>query len=126
MRTPTSTIGKASDATLLKLAGLLLLAGFLLQFTVTVLFHPSGNEDTHEHIFAEYAASDEWVAVHIGQFVGVMTALGGLLMICRLAASGPASALVSRFAVGAVLVTAGVWATLQGLDGVALKEAVDS
>ena len=56
------------------MAGGLLTGGLLLTGVFTVL-HPSGAEENHEFIFAEYAASDAWVAVHLGQFVGVLLGL---------------------------------------------------
>jgi hypothetical protein len=52
----------ASEKVLLRLAGGLLVAGFLV-FVVVTQFHPSGEEDNHPVIFAKYADSDPWVAV---------------------------------------------------------------
>ena len=72
-----------SEGGLLTLAGGLLLGGFVLNALVTSLFHPSGSEDDHPEIFAEYADSDAWVAIHVGQFAGVIIALAGLLVLYR-------------------------------------------
>lgn len=72
-----------SERNLLRLAGALLFGGFLLTLVVTHA-HPSGDDDNHRVIFAKYADSGSWVAVHLGQFAGVLLALGGLLVLYRL------------------------------------------
>ncbi len=46
-----------------------------------MIFHPTGEEDNHESIFSEYAASDAWVATHFAEFVLVLLALSGLLVL---------------------------------------------
>lgn len=108
----------------LRLSGGLLLLGFLVNAVFT-MFHPSGSEDDHEAIFAEYADSGAWIAVHIGQFVGVLMALAGLFVLNRALRARGAAAL-AQLAAGAAVATAATWAILQGLDGVALKQAVDA
>lgn len=113
-----------SDRGELKLSGALLLGGFLLNAVVTMLFHPTGDENDHEAIFTEYADSGGWVATHLGQFVGVLIALGGLLVLYR--ALRPDAPQLALFGAGATIATAATWAILQGLDGVALKQAVDA
>jgi hypothetical protein len=53
---------------------------------VSTLFHPS-SEDPANHllVFADYANDDSWVAVHIGQFAGViMIVAGGFVALYRL------------------------------------------
>jgi len=67
----------SSERGLLTLAGSLLVAGFLLYVIVTQ-FHPKGDENDHPLIFQKYADSDGWVAIHFGQFAGVLIAIGGL------------------------------------------------
>jgi hypothetical protein len=58
-----------------------LLGGFVLNAVVTMAFHPSGDEDDHEAIFTEYADSGGWVAIHLGQFAGVLIVLAGFLVL---------------------------------------------
>jgi hypothetical protein len=42
------------------------------------MVHPSSQPLTnHPLVFAEYAASETWVAAHIGQFAGVMLVFAG-------------------------------------------------
>jgi hypothetical protein len=114
-----------SERSALRLTGALLLGGFLLNLVAT-LFHPTGAEDDHPAIFREYAESDPWVAVHLGQFVGVLIALAGLLVLYRaLKVRGRVLAL-ARFAATSTIATAATWAIPQGVDGVALKQAVDA
>jgi hypothetical protein len=107
----------------LTLAGAFLVGGLLLNL-VSTLAHPSGDEDNHEAIFAKYADSGTWVAVHLGQFVGVSLALGGLLVLYRAMHAGGHTPLLGMVAAAATVATAAAWAVLQGLDGVALKQAV--
>jgi hypothetical protein len=114
-----------SERALLRLAGSLLLGGFFLNLVVTQ-FHPSGEENNHPVIFAKYAASDAWVAVHFGQFAGVLIALGGLLVLGRALASRERSPLLARCALATTVGTAATWAVLQAVDGVALKQAVEA
>jgi hypothetical protein len=110
----------------LRLAGLLLVGGFLLNAIVTMTLHPSGEEDDHEAIFTEYADSGAWVGAHLGQFAGVVIALAGLLVLYGVLRGRGGADVLARFAAAATIATAAVWAVLQGLDGVALKQAVDA
>lgn len=103
-----------------------LVSGGLLLTVVATMFHPGGREDVHRVIFAEYAASDTWVAVHLVQFLGVLVALAGLLVLYDAARRAGGPSVLARLAAAATVATAAVWAVLQGLDGVALKQAVDA
>jgi Domain of unknown function (DUF4386) len=108
----------------LRLAGALLLAGFVVNGIQRMLLHPSGAEDDHQAIFTEYAESDVWVATHFAEFVLVLVAFAGLLVLCWVVrVEAP---YLAPLAAGAVIVTSATWAVLQGVDGVALKQAVDA
>lgn len=115
-----------SQRGLLSLAGGLLLGGFVLNALVTSLFHPAGSEDDHPVIFREYADSDAWVAIHFGQFIAVLIALAGLLVLYRAMRELGVATVLALLAAGATAMTAAVWAALQGVDGIALKQAVDA
>lgn len=106
-------------------AGALIVAGMLVNAGST-LAHPAGDEDNHRAIFAEYADSDAWVTVHLGQFVGILLALAGLLVLSRAMRDAGRPVLLAQLAAAATVATAAVWAVLQGLDGVGLKEAADA
>jgi hypothetical protein len=89
-----------------------------------MLFHPAGDEDNHEAIFTEYAESATWEWVHLGQFVGVLLALGGLLLLYPVLR--PRVHALALCAAGLTVATAAGWSVLQAVDGVALKQAVDA
>jgi hypothetical protein len=108
----------------LTLSGALLLSGFVVNAIQRMIFHPTGEEDNHEVIFTEYAASDAWVATHFAEFLLVLVALAGLLVLCRaLRRETPYLALLSA---GALIASGAAWAALQAVDGVTLKQAVDA
>ena len=68
------------DRTSLRLSATLLLVGQLLYVVVT-LFHADGDANNHPAIFAEYAGSGIWTAVHVGQFACMAIMLAGLLAL---------------------------------------------
>ena len=96
----------------------------------TIGFH-AGTMDPMDNpvVFAVYAESDSWIAAHIGQFAGVMLVFaGGFLALHRLlvkSESGTASAL-AWLGFAAAILTASTFAILQGVDGIALKMAVNT
>jgi hypothetical protein len=118
----------ATDAQrgLLRLAGGLLIAGFALFGLITPLFHPKHDENNHPLIFGKYDDSQAWVAVHMGQFVAVLIALGGFIVLHRFLETRGKDVVLARLAFAATIATAAVWAVLQAVDGTALKEATDA
>src|SRR4051794_39928252 len=60
-----------------------LVAG-LVVFEVTSTLHVTGPDlNDNAAIFRTYAASDGWVAVHLGQLAGGLLVLGGLVALYR-------------------------------------------
>ena len=116
--------GTSGSRAALTLSGALLLAGFVVNGIQRMLLHPSGEEDDHEAIFTEYADSDAWVATHLAEFVLVLVAFAGLLVLCR--ALRPETPHLTLLAAGAIIATGAIWAVLQAVDGVTLKQAVDA
>lgn len=108
----------------LTLSGTLLVVGFVVNGIQRMIWHPTGEEDDHEAIFTEYAASDAWEATHFAEFVLVLVTFAGLLVLCR--ALRPKTPYLALLAAGAIVVTAAAWTALQAVDGVALKQAVDA
>lgn len=111
----------------LRLSAVLLLVGFLGS-VVAGLLHPShGDPNNHATAFADYANSANWTAVHLGQFVGLAVLVAGLLVlfIALNLQSGP-SGWAGRFGAVSAVVTLALSGVLQAVDGVALKQAVDS
>src|ERR687888_1112362 len=64
----------------LRLSATLLLVGQLLYIVVTQ-FHTGGDANDHPAIFAAYAGSGIWTAVHVGQFAAMAIVLAGLLAL---------------------------------------------
>lgn len=122
-RRPTST--RASDLGSARVAGGLLVGGFLIN-AIATMFHPSGAEDDHESIFAEYADSSSWEAVHVGQLLGVLMALAGLLIIYRALRASDQAPVLSQVAAAATIITGATMVVLQAIDGVALKQATNA
>jgi Domain of unknown function (DUF4386) len=106
------------------LSGALLVVGFVVNAIQMMLLHPTGAEDDHEAIFSEYAASDAWVGTHLAEFVLILVAFAGLLVLCN--ALRPETPHLALLAAGAIIATAAIWAVLQAVDGVTLKQAVDA
>lgn len=110
----------------LRLAGGLLVGGFLVLAIVTQFFHPSGDEDNHPVIFAEYARSDSWIAVHFLQTAGVLIALGGLVLLYHALELRGELQVLARCALVTTIAAAAIYAALQAVDGITLKQAVDA
>jgi hypothetical protein len=64
----------------LRLSATLLLVGQLLYVVVT-LFHTGGDANNHPAIFAAYAGSGIWTAVHVVQFACMAIMLAGLFAL---------------------------------------------
>src|SRR6476659_240632 len=116
-----------ADRPLLRLAATLLLGGLLLTFGVG-LFHPDTRDpNNHAAEFALYAQSQVWTAVHLGQFIGMVIIIGGLLVLyfaLNPQTQGPVWA--SRCGAIAAVIALSLYGALQAVDGVALKHAVDA
>jgi hypothetical protein len=89
----------------LALSGALLLVGFVVNAIQRTLLHPLGAADDHKAIFTEYAASDVWVATHLAEFLLVLVAFAGLLVLCR--TLRPEAPYLTLLAAGAIAATAG-------------------
>ncbi len=116
--------GTSADRSVLTLSGALLLSGIAVNAVQRMIFHPAGEEDNHEAIFTEYAASDAWVATHVAEFVLVLVALAGLLVLGH--ALGRETPYLALLAAGALIASGAVWTALQAVDGITLKQTVDA
>ncbi len=116
-----------TERTGLRLAATLLFAGELLSFLVGI-FHPSREApNDHPAVFAEYAGSATWTAVHLGQFVGMAIVLAGLLVLfVILNADAERPGWASAFGAVLAVATLVLYGVLQAVDGVTLKQAVDA
>ncbi len=111
----------------LRLAGTLAFAGFAVS-VIAGLFHAdTANANDHPATFVEYARSGIWTAAHLGQFAGMALLISGLLvLLVILKAPDGAMAWAARFGVAAAVAALALYASLQAVDGVALKHAVDA
>jgi Domain of unknown function (DUF4386) len=108
----------------LRLSATLLLGGQLL-FIVVGLFHADGDANNHPAVFALYAGSGSWTIVHLGQFVGMAILLAGLLaLFFALDVPAGAGRWAGRFGAASAVAALALYGVLQGVDGVALKQAV--
>ena len=111
---------------LLRLAAILVLIGGVLVTIVVGFLHPGGGS-TYEEVLAGWAASGDWVAIHLAQFVGMAGMLSGLIaLFFALNLAEGFARWVGFFAV----ISAGLALALDGVtfavDGVANKFAANA
>ncbi len=127
--TNSTTTNNLSQRPILIFGSISFIAGAIIMILSTMI-HPSGEDPfNHPLVLAEYAHSELWVGIHIGQFAGTMMVfVGGFVTIYRLLTNAESSAISLLGLVGFALaiITASTFAILQAVDGVALKFAVDS
>lgn len=119
-------MNRTADRTALRLSATLLLVGQLLYIVVTQ-FHADGVANDHPAVFAEYAGSGIWTAVHVGQFAATAIVIAGLVALffaLDVRASAPRWA--ARFGAGSAVVALALYGVVMAVDGVALKQAVDA
>jgi hypothetical protein len=99
----------------------------IIVYVVSTAIHPSGEVMNNPVIFRVYAQDDSWIAVHFGQWLGVMLLFGGFVALYYSITTNSASGagVVARFGLAAAVLTAASLTMLQAVDGVALKWAVD-
>ena len=118
--------GGPSDRASLRLSATLLIVGQLLYIVVT-LFHPGGDANNHPAVFAAYAQSGTWTAVHMGQFACMAILLGGLFALFFALDTQPGTARwAGRFGAASAAVTLALNGGVLAVDGVALKQAVNA
>ncbi|MFE4544399.1 DUF4386 family protein [Arthrobacter sp. NPDC056727] len=110
-----------------RLAAVLMVSGVVVSFAAGAL-HPEGaNANDHSAAFAEYARSDLWIGVHLGQFVGMAALIAGLLVLGSVAGAEPGRpAWAARLGSWAAAAALALYGALQAVDGVALKHSVDA
>lgn len=114
------------DGASLRLSATLLLVGQLLYVVVT-LFHTGGEANHHSAIFAAYAASGVWTAVHVAQFACMAIMLAGLLaLFSAVDVHAGAARLVARLGAATTTATLALYGAVLAVDGVALKQAVNA
>jgi hypothetical protein len=114
------------DRTALRLSAALLLSGQLLYVLVTLL-HTGGEANDHHAIFAAYAGSRNWTAVHVAQFACMAIFIAGWIALFFALDDRVGIAMwASRFGAASAGVALALYAAVLAVDGVALKQAVDA
>ena len=117
---------RAFDRKSVRVAATLLLVGQLLYIVITQ-FHAGGDANNHPAVFAAYAGSGIWTAVHVGQFAATAILLAGLFALFFALDVGAGTARwASRFGVASAAVTLALYGVVMAVDGVALKQAVNA
>ena len=112
------------DRPTLRLSATLLLVGQLLYVVVTLL-HTGGAANHHAAIFAAYAGSALWTAVHVAQFACMAIMLAGLFALFFALDLAPARpSLASRLGAASTTATLALYGLVLAVDGVGLKQTV--
>jgi hypothetical protein len=78
-------------------------------------------------VFREYAHSNIWTTVHLGEYFGFLLLLGGLVALYySVSAKRGVGAGLAPFGLAAAVTAASSFTVLQAVDGIALKRAVDA
>lgn len=119
--------GRTEPAASFRLAASLLFAGVVLSLAAGIL-HPEGaSANDHVAAFTEYAASDLWIGVHLGQFAGMAVLIAGLFVLGSTLDDVPGHApWTARLGTLAAAAALALYGGLQAVDGVALKHSVDA
>jgi hypothetical protein len=107
-------------------AGTLIIGGMIANTAISSL-HPS-HEDPNNHpaVFAEYAASANWIAVHYAQYAAALIMLAGFIVLYRALTLAQRPSALDYVALGAAITSVATVTVLQAVDGVALKHSVDA
>jgi len=116
-----------ADRKALVLAGALGVIGFIA-LVVASAFHPSGiDNNNHPAVFAQYAQSVGWTAVHLAEFAAMAITITGLLVLfCVLNLADGIPSLGARIGIVSAGVALALTAVRFAVDGVVLKRAVDA
>jgi hypothetical protein len=100
----------------------------IVVIAISEIFHPA-REDPMDFpaVFEEYARSDVWTTVHLGEYFGFLLLLGGLVALYYSVSTRPgAGAGLAPFGLAAAVTAAASFTVLQAVDGIALGYAVDA
>ena len=95
---------------------------------ISEIFHPA-REDPMDFpaVFEEYAQSNVWTTVHLGEYCGFLLLLGGLVALYYSVSARPGvGAGLAPFGFAAAVTTAASFTVLQAVDGITLRYAVDA
>jgi hypothetical protein len=110
-----------------RLSAVLLLAGVVITAIAGFLHVEGPDPNDHQTIFAIYAASQSWTAVHLGQFIGMVIITFGLVaLFFALDVRSGVGLWLNRFALLSAGTALALYGVLQAVDGVGLKQAVNA
>ena len=114
------------DPNRLRLGTAAMLLGLLSQVPLGSLHPHQEYANDSAAAFHEYAHSQDWVLVHLGQFLGVLILTVGLVSVATaLSRQRGAAGFLGVAAAVTAVISAAVFAVQMAVDGVALKAAVD-
>jgi hypothetical protein len=95
---------------------------------VAEILHPHREDPMNNAaVFAEYAHSHYWTAVHLAEYFGFLLLLGGLIALYYSVSARPGpGAGLAPFGFASAVTAAASFTVLQAVDGIALKRAVDA
>jgi hypothetical protein len=113
------------DAITTRMGAVILPLGVVL-IVISEVFHPA-REDPMDFpaVFEEYARSNAWNTVHLGEYFGFLLLLGGLGALYYSVSARPGAGL-APFGFAAAVTTAASFTVLQAVDGITLRYAVDA
>jgi Domain of unknown function (DUF4386) len=114
-----------TERSLVRLVGGLLVGGFLIK-RIATFAHPGLDSDNYSKVFQKYADSNDWIAIHLVQFAGLLLMLGGLLVLYRVLQVRGVVPVLAGVAAAVAIAAAAAWAVLQAIDGVTQKYAADA
>jgi hypothetical protein len=119
--------GESAEAITTRIGAVALPLGVVL-IAVSEVFHPS-REDPMDFpaVFREYANSDVWTTVHLGEYFGFLLLLGGMIALYySIRARSGIGAGLAPFGLAAAVATAASFTVLQAVAGITLRYAVDA
>lgn len=108
-----------------KLGPISLVLGVILILAGTMLHPMQADLSSPIAAFAQYANAPYWITGHLMQMAGIICIVIGLILFANKLDVKSDSGLIKVAIAGAVL-SAGLGATLQAVDGIALKSMVDA
>src|ERR687897_3013042 len=113
------------DAITTKMGAVALPIGVVV-IAISEIFHPARVDPMDfPAVFEEYAQSDVWTTVHLGEYFGFLLLLGGLVALYYSISARPGlGAGLAPFGFAAAVTTAASFTVLQAVDGVTLRYAV--
>ena len=119
--------GSTSDRPLLRIAALAIPVGLALEIGMELLHPSKAQPNDSAAAFQEYAASNIWTIVHIGQFFATLLVALALVALARsLAREGGVAGALGVIGGATAILVAAIFAVQMAVDGVALKATIDT